>query len=649
MGPVEIPAVVPDTKMSRPVQCIQYILLALLAGQTVPDAALPATVDPCPVPPRRAFGVSVGVGGAQLHRLRGGTAPKYYRALGLEGPGATPEEIKRAYKRQALRWHPDRCKPDDKLRAEEKFKELSEAYETLSDPNRKAFYDRWGDDGIKAQNGREPSRDEARRGPAGMRRRDYDVRDFRDPFDLFREFFGAEDEGFAGMGGGGLGGGRIGRDVFGHSVFHGPGGVRVVVGSGTSAMSMLLQVLIGAVDRWASRQREEQGSARPGAPQARLRRYHLMVPCSLSEVMTGCNKTLAAPPGTQQAFDIQVGAGWKDGTLVTFVGDNDEGPWEVVCVIRVMPHAHFVRDGNDLRYRVCVTAAKLHQLHERTGCMRVSVPLLVPSAAPACHEPAQKAKRGKGNTRGTRRARGVRPASAYGAVGRAASAAVTGLAAAFAPCFGYAWPMPRIWSSSAPATGAGDGDAQQDKAGDGADGEGGMVKVEFDESTFELSFPPWGILGHKICEERVRGEGMSIRGQGANGEERGDLIVELLVGNRLQAALMSSGLVSLILSIWGVMLHWALEQRNALLLLWIHCLRSAVVRRVEAEWARVYVRASACLAPAMPAIKEALVHLALFGLSTRCVSARGSVHLPVADHVACMMWRELSYDKCMSY
>jgi len=345
-----------------------------------------------------------------------------------------------------------------------------------------------------------------------------------------------------------------------------------------------------------------------------------MVPCSLSEVLTGCNKTLAAPPGTQQAFDIQVGAGWKEGTLVTFVGDNDEGPWEVVCVIRVMPHAHFVRDGNDLRHRVCVTAAKLHQLHERTGCIRVSVPLLVPSAAPACHEPAQKAKRGKGNTRGTRRARGVRPASAYGAVGRAASAAVTGLAAAFAPCFGYAWPMPTIWSSSAPATGAGDGDAQKDKAGDGANGEGGMVKVEFDESTFELSFPPWGILGHKICEERVRGEGMPIRGQGANGEERGDLIVELLVGNRLQAALMSSGLVSLILSLWAAMLHWALEQRNALLLLWIHCLRSAVVRRVEAEWARVYVRASACLAPAMPAIKEALVHLALFGLSTRCVS-----------------------------
>jgi hypothetical protein len=67
--------------------------------------------------------------------------------------------------------------------------------------------------------------------------------------------------------------------------------------------------------------------------------------------------------------------------------------------------------------------------------------------------------------------RGVRPTSAYGAVGRAASAAVTGLEAAFAPCFGYAWPMPRRWSSSAPAAGAGDGDVPS--GGGGGAGRGG--------------------------------------------------------------------------------------------------------------------------------------------------------------------------------
>ena len=53
----------------------------------------------------------------------------------------------------------------------------------------------------------------------------------------------------------------------------------------------------------------------------------------------------------------QVMPGWKDGTRVTFAGDNDEGPWEVVCVIRIMPHPHFSRDGNDLRWIVLVLPA----------------------------------------------------------------------------------------------------------------------------------------------------------------------------------------------------------------------------------------------------------------------------------------------------
>jgi hypothetical protein len=159
------------------------------------------------------------------------------------------------------------------------------------------------------------------------------------------------------MGGGGMG---VGRDMFGRSVFRGPGGVNVVVGSGTSPTSMLLQVLIGAVDRWvssslpaasllppctysgclemhwsshemhwsshpltpsslctnetheqASRQRQAQTSAQTesaaaGEAEARLRRYHLMVPCRLGDVLTGCSKTVAGPPGTQETFDLQV-------------------------------------------------------------------------------------------------------------------------------------------------------------------------------------------------------------------------------------------------------------------------------------------------------------------------------------------------------
>lgn len=69
-----------------------------------------------------------------LLRLKGGRTLKYYRVLGLDGSEASPEAIKKAYKKKALRFHPDRCKPEDKSFAEEKFKEVSAAYEILRHP-----------------------------------------------------------------------------------------------------------------------------------------------------------------------------------------------------------------------------------------------------------------------------------------------------------------------------------------------------------------------------------------------------------------------------------------------------------------------------------------------------------------------------------
>ena len=59
----------------------------------------------------------------------------YYEILGVSKE-ATPEEIRKAYKRLALKWHPDKH-VDDKKEAEEKFKEIAEAYSVLSDPDKK--------------------------------------------------------------------------------------------------------------------------------------------------------------------------------------------------------------------------------------------------------------------------------------------------------------------------------------------------------------------------------------------------------------------------------------------------------------------------------------------------------------------------------
>lgn len=70
----------------------------------------------------------------------------YYATLGV-AKGATPEEIKKAYRKKALECHPDRNQGDPK--AEAQFKQVSEAYEVLSDENRRRIYDQYGEDGLK--------------------------------------------------------------------------------------------------------------------------------------------------------------------------------------------------------------------------------------------------------------------------------------------------------------------------------------------------------------------------------------------------------------------------------------------------------------------------------------------------------------------
>ena len=74
------------------------------------------------------------------------TSQDYYAVLGLQR-NVTSEEIKKAYRKLALQYHPDR-NPNDKV-AEEKFKEASEAYQVLGDPEKRQLYDRYGAEGLK--------------------------------------------------------------------------------------------------------------------------------------------------------------------------------------------------------------------------------------------------------------------------------------------------------------------------------------------------------------------------------------------------------------------------------------------------------------------------------------------------------------------
>ena len=72
----------------------------------------------------------------------------YYELLGVPR-NATQDQIKKAYRQQALKYHPDR-NPDDKD-AEEMFKEISNAFQVLSDSNKRQIYDQYGEEGLSGQ------------------------------------------------------------------------------------------------------------------------------------------------------------------------------------------------------------------------------------------------------------------------------------------------------------------------------------------------------------------------------------------------------------------------------------------------------------------------------------------------------------------
>ncbi|KAJ9564857.1 hypothetical protein OSB04_000823 [Centaurea solstitialis] len=74
----------------------------------------------------------------------------YYKVIQVDR-NAKNEDLKKAYRKLAMKWHPDK-NPHNKRDAESKFKTISEAYDVLSDPQKRAVYDQYGEEGLKGQN-----------------------------------------------------------------------------------------------------------------------------------------------------------------------------------------------------------------------------------------------------------------------------------------------------------------------------------------------------------------------------------------------------------------------------------------------------------------------------------------------------------------
>ncbi|CAD2213248.1 DnaJ domain/DnaJ C terminal domain containing protein, putative [Angomonas deanei] len=255
----------------------------------------------------------------------------YYKVLGISKT-ATASEIKKAYHQLALKYHPDK-NTDNREEAERKFKEVSEAYDVLSDEEKRKVYDVYGEEGLK---GGMPAGDGGMPGgmPGGAQfhftgggrgGKSYNFSN-QDAFNVFEQFFGSSDP-FAG--GESFGGGGPGL----HRVFRGFGGPQ------------------GFATNFGTPQ---------SSPNYEVPPMEYTFSCTLEEIFKGCTKKFnvsrqMANGKESKLFEVNVLPGYKKGTKVRFEkeGGRVEGyppnvMADMVFILDEKPHNKFKRDGDDL-------------------------------------------------------------------------------------------------------------------------------------------------------------------------------------------------------------------------------------------------------------------------------------------------------------